>query len=197
MTEATAVGTASTDASAESVGTAAFDAEKVCEVATATSDTFCACGSIAPAEATSFSASSVVQGTPPTASGSPPLGEGGRGVVFGFGLDMKETLLEFDGFILLCTFPIVNSKMQKKEKYIIDMERLPLRSLTRWPLEIHELNLCGLHSNKKVCEVAFATSHTFFSRVFFERVPFISYFPVLPRFVMGTPCLQSGHSSGL
>lgn len=126
-----------------------------------------------------------------------PLGEGGRGVVFGFGLDMKETLLEFDGFILLCTFPIVNSKMQKKEKYIIDMERLPLRSLTRWPLEIHELNLCGLHSNKKVCEVAFATSHTFFSRVFFERVPFISYFPVLPRFVMGTPCLQSGHSSGL
>ena len=62
MTEATAVGTASTDASAESVGTAAFDAEKVCEVATATSDTFCACGSIAPAEATSFSASSVVQG---------------------------------------------------------------------------------------------------------------------------------------
>ena len=141
MTEATAVGTASTDASAESVGTAAFDAEKVCEVATATSDTFCACGSIAPAEATSFSASSVVQGTPPTASGSPPLGEGGRGVVFGFGLDMKETLLEFDGFILLCTFPIVNSKTQ-------------------------------IHCNKKVCDVAIATSHTF-STVFLRTYIFI------------------------
>ena len=145
MTEATAVGTASTNVSSTSVRTAVFDAEfdaeKVCEVAAATSDTFCACGSIAPAEATSFSASSVVQGTPPTASGSPPLGEGGRGGVFGFGLDMKETLLEFDGFILLCTFPIVNSKTQ-------------------------------IHCNKKVCDVAIATSHTF-STVFLRTYIFI------------------------